>query len=75
MMAEQTFSVDGLRCAGCVDTVTNALTALQRVNSVAVDLDADGPSTVRISADVELTREQVQAALAGSGDFSVVGPS
>ncbi|UGT82110.1 heavy-metal-associated domain-containing protein [Mycobacterium kansasii] len=45
-MAEQTFSVDGLRCAGCVDTVTNALTALQRVNSVAVDLDADGPSTV-----------------------------
>ncbi|KZS73841.1 heavy metal transporter [Mycobacterium kansasii] len=72
-MADQTFSVDGLRCAGCVDTVTNSLTALEPVSSVAVDLDADGPSTVRISADVELTREQVQAALSASGDFSVVG--
>ncbi|KZS60287.1 heavy-metal-associated domain-containing protein [Mycobacterium ostraviense] len=72
-MAEQTFSVDGLRCAGCVDTVTSALTSLEPVTSVAVDLDADGPSTVRISAEVELTREQVQAALSGSGDFSVLG--
>ncbi|ETW24225.1 heavy-metal-associated domain-containing protein [Mycobacterium gastri] len=74
-MAEQTFSVDGLRCAGCVDTVTSALRSLAPVTSVAVDLDADGPSTVRISAEVELTREQVQAALSGSGDFSVLGPS
>ncbi|ORB84926.1 heavy metal transporter [Mycobacterium kansasii] len=72
-MAEQTFSVAGLRCAGCVDTVTTALTSLDPVGSVTVDLDADGTSTVRISAAVEITREQVQAALSESGDFSVVG--
>lgn len=71
-MAEQTFAVEGLRCAGCVETVTNALTALQPVRSVSVELDAEGRSTVRVSADVEITHDQVQAALAGSGDFSVV---
>ena len=71
-MAEQMFSVDGLRCEGCVDTVTNALTSLSPVRSVSVDLHAEGTSTVRVSTDAELTREQVRAALAGGGDFSVV---
>ncbi|KAA1250455.1 heavy-metal-associated domain-containing protein [Mycobacterium simiae] len=72
-MVEQTFSVVGLRCAGCVEIVTAALTTLERVNSVSIDLDAEGVSTVRISAAVEVTREQVQAALANAGDFSIVG--
>ncbi|BBX75736.1 heavy-metal-associated domain-containing protein [Mycobacterium shinjukuense] len=71
-MAEQTFSVDGLQCQGCVETVTTALTALGPVGSVSIDLDTNGASTVRISTDVELTREQVQAALTGVGNFTVV---
>jgi copper chaperone CopZ len=72
-MTEQTFSVDGLHCQGCVETISNALTALGPVSSVSIDLDTKGTSTVRISTDVELTREQVQAALTGDGNFSVVG--
>lgn len=71
-MTEQSFSVDGLKCEGCVETVTAALTALPSVHNVSVDLNAKGTSTVRISTDVELTRDQVQAALQGEGDFSVV---
>jgi copper chaperone len=72
-MAEQTFSVAGLRCQGCVGTVTTALSPLSPDGAVSVDLDTEGTSTVRISSAVELTRAQVQAALAGHGNFSVVG--
>ncbi|BDB39842.1 MULTISPECIES: heavy-metal-associated domain-containing protein [Mycobacterium] len=72
-MAEQTFSVDGLHCDGCVTTVTTALSELKPVMSVSVDLDTKGSSTVRISTNVELTRDQVQAALDGEGNFTVVG--
>lgn len=72
-MIEQSFSVDGLRCEGCVQTITTALTGLPPVDAVSIDLNTEGPSTVRVSTDVELTREQVQAALSGEGNFSVVG--
>ena len=72
-MAEQTFSVDGLHCEGCVQTITTALTALRPVSAVSVDLNSEGTSAVRISTDVELSPEQVQAALKGEGNFTVVG--
>jgi copper chaperone len=71
-MAEQTFSMDGLHCQGCVETITTALTALQPVSAVCVDLNTEGTSTVRISTNVELTREQVEAALKGEGNFTVL---
>ncbi|QLL07714.1 heavy-metal-associated domain-containing protein [Mycobacterium vicinigordonae] len=72
-MAEQTFFVDGLHCGGCVDTITTALNELKPVTGVSIDLDTKGSSIVRISTNVELTREQVQAALNGEGNFTVVG--
>ncbi|GAB2994974.1 heavy-metal-associated domain-containing protein [Mycobacterium bourgelatii] len=72
-MTEQSFSIDGLKCEGCVETVTNALSALQPVHDVSIDLNANGTSTVRLSTDVELTRDEIQAALKSEGDFSVVG--
>ncbi|BBA90575.1 heavy-metal-associated domain-containing protein [Mycobacterium pseudoshottsii] len=72
-MTEQTFAVTGLRCEGCVETITNALSALPSVLTVEVELDAAGASAVRVCTDTELTREQVQATLADNGDFAVVG--
>lgn len=72
-MAEQTFSVDGLHCQGCVGTVSTALTALKPVTAVSVDLNSEGTSTVRVSTNIELTNEQVQAALKDEGNFIVVG--
>ncbi|MFV0495101.1 MAG: heavy-metal-associated domain-containing protein [Mycobacterium sp.] len=72
-MAEQTFNVDGLHCAGCVETITTALTALKPVTGVRIDLNTDGTSAVHVSANAELTREQVQAALKGEGNFTVLG--
>lgn len=72
-MAEQTFAVTGLHCPGCVGTITNALTALKPVTAVSIDLDTSGASTVRVSTHAELTKEQVEAALKGEGNFTVVG--
>lgn len=71
--AEQTFSVTGLHCEGCVATITTALTALRPVSAVSIDLNSEGTSAVHISTNVELSREQVQAALKGEGNFTVVG--
>ena len=72
-MAEQTFSVTGLHCQGCVETITTALSALHPVTAVGIDLNTEGTSAVRVSTNVELTREQVQHALKGEGNFVVVG--
>ena len=62
-----------MHCQGCVGTVTTALTALRPVSAVSVDLNAEGTSAVRVTTNVELTRAQVQAALTGEGNFTVVG--
>ena len=66
----QSFQVTGLHCQSCVRVVSGALTALPTVTAVAVDLDPDGASTVRV--DGELNIEQVRAALADE-DYTVVG--
>jgi len=71
-MSRQTFAVDGLHCQSCVKTVGEALTALPAVSAVDIDLASEGPSTVRVDADTELSAEQIQAALDEEGDFSVV---
>lgn len=71
-MSLQTFAVDGLHCQSCVRTVSEALTALPAVSAVDIDLASDGPSTVRVYADTELSAEQIQAALDEEGDFSVL---
>ncbi len=71
-MSRQTFAVAGLHCQSCVKTVSEALTALPAVSAVDIDLAPDGPSTVRVDADADLSVEQIQAALDDEGDFSVV---
>ncbi|MBB3604694.1 copper chaperone CopZ [Mycolicibacterium sp. BK556] len=72
-MSQQTFMVTGLHCQSCVRVVSGALTALPAVSGVEVDLDAQGASTVRVDTAADLSVEQVRAALADEGDYSVVG--
>ncbi|HYB83141.1 MAG TPA: heavy metal-associated domain-containing protein [Mycobacterium sp.] len=71
-MSRQTFAVDGLHCQSCVKIVTEALTALPAVSAVDVELASDGPSTIRVDADTDLSAEEIQAALDEEGDYSVV---
>lgn len=68
----QTFSVTGLSCQSCVTHVTGALTQIPDVNSVRVDLDSGGASTVFVEANRHLDDDEVQAALAEEGDYTLV---
>ena len=68
----QTFLVTGLNCQSCVNHVTGALRALDGVQSVSVDLEAKGASTVEVEASRPLGDDEVQAALAEEGDYSLV---
>jgi copper chaperone len=70
-MTQQTFSVDGLRCAGCADRVTQALLMLDGVSGVEVTLQTAAPSSVHVEADRVLDPDRVQAALAANGDFRI----
>ena len=68
----QTFSVTGLSCQSCVNHVTSALSALSGVQSVSVDLEPKGTSTVYVEASQPLSDDEVQAALAEEGNYSLV---
>jgi len=68
----QTFSVTGLNCQSCVGHVTTALSDLAGVQRVEVELDPKGASTIRVEASRPLTDDEVQAALAEEGDYSLL---
>lgn len=68
----QTFSVTGLSCQSCVNHVTEAISGLAGVQSVSVDLEPKGTSTVRVEASQPLTDDEVQAALSVEGDYSLL---
>lgn len=65
----QTFSVTGLSCQSCVKHVTQAISALAGVQSVTVDLQPQGTSTLHVEAADLLDADQVQAALAQQGNY------
>jgi copper chaperone len=71
-MAQQRFAVDGLRCEGCAQAITDALINLPEVAAVDVEVDTTGASTVWIEADPPLGAAEVQAALQDWGNFSVL---
>lgn len=68
----QTFAVTGLNCQSCVNHVTGALTGIDGVQSVSIDLEPKATSTIRVEATRELDADEVQAALAEEGDYSLV---
>ncbi len=68
-MTEQAYAVTGMTCEHCVRAVSSEIGALPGVTDVAVELNAGGTSSVRISADAPLTDEQIAAALDEAGDY------
>ena len=71
-MSTQTFTATGLTCGHCAAAVTEELGALEGVTSVDVEVVDGGASTVTVSAEHDLTREQVAAALDEAGDYHLV---
>ena len=70
-MSTSTYLVSGMTCGHCVSAVTEELSGIPGVTEVAVDLVADGESTVTVTADAEPSREAVAAAVDEAG-YSLV---
>jgi copper chaperone len=68
-MSTQTFPVTGLTCGHCVGAITSELSVLAGVTDVQIDLVVEGTSTLRVTADQELTDDEVTQALDEAGDY------
>jgi len=71
-MSTQTFAVTGLTCQHCVGAVTSELSVLAGVTDVKIELVADGTSTLRVTADQEISDDEVAVALDEAGDYKLV---
>lgn len=69
--ATQSFAVTGMTCGHCTNAVSNELQALDGVTDVHVDLVAGGTSTVTVTSQSPLEKDQVAAALDEAGDYQL----
>lgn len=60
-------TVTGMTCEHCVAAVKDEVGSLPGVSDVTVDLVAGGASTVAVTADTEVPRGAVEAAVAEAG--------
>jgi copper chaperone len=67
-MTTISYRVGGMTCGHCASSVTSELKGLDGVADVAVDLVANGVSTVTVSSDSPLSDEQIRAALDEAGN-------
>jgi len=70
-MSTQTFPVTGLTCGHCVGAITSELSVLAGVTDVQIDLVVEGTSTLKVTADQELTDDEVALALDEAGDYKL----
>ncbi len=66
-MSTTTYSVTGMTCQHCVNSVTEEITRLPGVNKVDVFLVSGGASSVQVTSDAELDRGDVQIAVEEAG--------
>ncbi len=71
-MRSEKYVVEGMTCGHCVKAVSDELRALDGVADVHVDLVAGGESTVTVTSEHPLEREQVAAAVDEAG-YALVG--
>ncbi len=70
-MTTTDYQVTGLTCGHCVAAVTEELTALPQVDAVAIDLVANGVSTVHLTSASPLPTDDIAAALDEAGDYKL----
>jgi copper chaperone CopZ len=66
-MTTTTLHITGMTCGHCVNAVTSELTALDGVETVAVDLVAGGTSSVRVESTRTVPLEELRAAVDEAG--------
>ncbi len=69
----QTFDVTGMTCGHCVSSVTEEVSELSGVESVTVDLNVGGASTVTVVSENALTTDAVRSAVEDAG-YKLVTP-
>ncbi len=67
----QSFAVTGMTCGHCASAVTSELKGLDGVTEVHVDLVAGGTSTVTVTSQSPLEKDQVATALDEAGDYQL----
>lgn len=67
----QTYSVTGMTCGHCVQAVTSELEALDGVQQVSVDLNADGASSVTVTSAEALAEATIQSGLTNAGGYQL----
>jgi copper chaperone CopZ len=73
-MSTATYTVTGMTCGHCVAAVTRELERLEGVTGVEVDLDAGGPSRVRVTSAAPLPETAVRGAVDEAG-YDLAGAS
>jgi copper chaperone CopZ len=68
------YAVSGMTCGHCVSSVTEELTGITGVHSVAVALDPQGISTVTVESARPLELSAVDAAVTEAG-YTLVSPT
>ncbi len=70
----QKYEVTGMTCGHCVSSVKEELGEIAGVDSVDVDLNVGGSSTVTVASAEALDMEQVRAAIVEAG-YELVNPA
>ena len=70
--SSQTFRATGLTGGHCAHAVSEELGAVPGVDAVEVEVVSGGQSIVRVSTSRELGVDEVTAALAEAGDYTLV---
>ena len=73
-MTTTDYLVSGMTCNHCVSSVTEELSELAGVNTVTVDLNAGGTSTVHVTSSTPLDADAVRAAVEEAGYSLVTAP-
>ncbi len=72
MNQQLSYSVTGLSCSGCVNSLTNQLNELDAISDVEIDLVSGAASRLTITLTTPVEDSVVQTAITDAG-YSVVG--
>ena len=67
MSVTQSLLFEGMTCSHCVNSVTQAVSALPGVESVEIELVPDGRSTLKVTGDAAVSDEKIAGAVVDAG--------
>lgn len=70
-MSTSTYGLTGLTCGHCVNAVTEEVSAIDGVSDVTVELVTGGTSTLTVTADGDVSQDDLVAAVDEAGDYQL----